>query len=268
MREKLLITLRKRWLPILLGIIGVASPVDIFKEHIRAKIMDWIVERFGGFGHWLLNYPVAFVTLAMGVAFIYLAWIVIAEAFSVPKKSERLTDLYNNPISVPPRITKRWGLAFAFTVLLMATGIIYAAFTFKNYACDPAHYADLSRSDLKRCASLEVKRLRKFANDSDGEFDRITMAQLSAGSNSKTPEERHRVFVIGTQLQMEATRRFGADYDDYFKADTIMLRTELLKRLREPSEVAQDLNYQFPTNSNGIKAVADNLEGLYKRLPD
>jgi hypothetical protein len=93
--------LRQYWKTVL-WIIGVPSILDIIKEWARGRMMDWLVVHLGPFGSWFAENPVAFFTLGLFSAGIFLAISVLRNEFNPP--ASVIVDVNRRPYVSPPRL--------------------------------------------------------------------------------------------------------------------------------------------------------------------
>jgi hypothetical protein len=67
---------------------------------------------------------------------------------------------------------------------------------------------------------------------------------------------------------LKATQNFLAQYEDKYKAEVLILREEMLRRLPElRPKTAPPILASHPTNALGLGEVASTLEVLAKLLP-
>src|SRR5258708_26438825 len=71
---------RNKWKRIFL-FLGVPGLADLLREFLRAKTMDWIYERLGPFGLWLLNYKLALFTTALVISLLVIVVAAIRESW-------------------------------------------------------------------------------------------------------------------------------------------------------------------------------------------
>lgn len=108
-------TLHKHWKR-LLGFIGISGALDLVKEYLRGKVMDWAISHLGGFGHWLFADTFAFLSIATSIA--VLAIVGTAVLGGKPNIT---------PTSQTPRLS---GNALGWKIPLTSCGVVLAALIF------------------------------------------------------------------------------------------------------------------------------------------
>jgi hypothetical protein len=101
--------------------------MDLLKEFIRSKIMDWVVLKFGPTGFWLVNNPFAFLTVAM-LGFVgWCSWVVVKDWITRPKLSPIL-DHNENRIEVP--VMKGKVVLFLFVTTFCVVAVAYGQYKY------------------------------------------------------------------------------------------------------------------------------------------
>src|SRR5271163_2684356 len=91
--------LRRRW-PWLLGLVGLTSVGDLFKEYLRGKAMDYAVSHLGRFGDVLIANPFALTSFGVVMAVIVLTVMVVSE--SVKGTPSPIYEHMHKPFIRPP----------------------------------------------------------------------------------------------------------------------------------------------------------------------
>ncbi len=134
---------------------------------------------------------------------------------------------------------------------------------------ETASIAQTANKALRQKALTLVGELRAFLQQSMEESQGISMAQMRAVADAKTEEEKNQVWHKYTDESLRRSFSMNAEYDRRFKAETILLRDEIVSRLpTKPQNTQTTFRYEHPTNPIGMEMVATDLELLAKRLPD
>lgn len=128
-------------------------------------------------------------------------------------------------------------------------------------------YSRLSNGELKQRALNLVGRIRDFLQDSDGELRGASLRQMESMRKARSEEERNAIWQRQTSELFSAYSKLTADYDRNFKIEAIVLRDEIFSRLPESARGRRPDVYEYPTNTLGMREVADDLERLAKLLP-
>lgn len=122
--RSLILAAKRHWKRIL-KFLGVAGLIDLLKEFVRAKIMDWAYQRLGGFGQWMLDYPIA--VLSLGIVAVLLALVVVAVKESRAKEFSHVLDITERPYEMA-RLSRTWSACFSIAVFAFAMATAYGTY--------------------------------------------------------------------------------------------------------------------------------------------
>jgi hypothetical protein len=128
------ILLARKYKRAILGCIGVATVGEIFREYLRAKLMDWAVEHFGNFGQWLLDFPFAVITITLACLFICLATVAIFEAVNV--KLSPIVDLHGGAFETT-KVPKEWAMGFSAAMVIFAVLLAFGTLRYYRLVSSP-----------------------------------------------------------------------------------------------------------------------------------
>jgi hypothetical protein len=84
----------------------------------------------------------------------------------------------------------------------------------------------------------------------------------------KTEQAKNQLRQSCNDESLKAMQNFLAQYEDKYKAEVLILREEMLRRLPELGQkAAPPILAAHPTNALGLGEVASTLEVLAKLLP-
>ncbi len=112
--SRVIFHLQKHWKGFL-ALIGVPSLLDLLKEHVRIKAVDWLLGKLGSIGVWILSYPPALISLGLAAAMLSLLYAAIRESRTSDEST--LVDDEGKPYLVR-RVSSSWTAGFATVVLL------------------------------------------------------------------------------------------------------------------------------------------------------
>jgi hypothetical protein len=92
--------------------------------------------------------------------------------------------------------------------------------------------------------------------------------ELPVGFGNLTEEERQRKWQEQTNAAIQRSFETRSDFESQFKVDSILLRDELLSRLRPDAKNERAYRmYESPINPLVMEEVVGDLERLAKSLP-
>ncbi|MEO8223846.1 MAG: hypothetical protein ABI661_03500 [Gammaproteobacteria bacterium] len=123
-------------------------------------------------------------------------------------------------------------------------------------------HGELQTEALKFVATLREWLAARRAQDSERQHQQwITMTRATDEEQKKTLWDAHTSDLIRTGTSL------NSEYDVKFKVKAIVLRDELLSRVKHPDPQARASHmYDHPTNPIGMGMVADELERLARLL--
>ncbi len=133
---------------------------------------------------------------------------------------------------------------------------------------DQTSYSRLSNAELRQRALAAVAQVRDFLASYDRESRLVMANQIEEMRNAKSEEERQSIWNRQSAALIRGSYTVTTEYDRKFKANTIVLRDELLSRLPQSAHAQRPgVSYEHPTNPIGMGMVTDDLERLAKLLP-
>ena len=128
-------------------------------------------------------------------------------------------------------------------------------------------FSQLTQRELQEQTLRFVEELRKWFSKSETETRRIADQQWNALRRAETEEQRHQLWEAHTGTHTNGFFTTMQEFEQKFKVDAILIRDELVTRLPAAARDTKiEHRYEFPTNSFGIKAIADDLERMAKLL--
>jgi hypothetical protein len=113
---------RKKVVP---GALVASVLIDLLKDFLTGRLVEWGIERLGWLGTFLLNNPFAFLTLTVLVIIVWFAFVLARDYFK-PARHSPILDVNENPI--PQEISRKFmliGISFCVVVgILVAYGSI------------------------------------------------------------------------------------------------------------------------------------------------
>jgi hypothetical protein len=181
----------------MLLVLGVGSLLDIVKEFLRAKMMDWLYERFGSFGQWLLNYPLNGLTISLVAALLFLMMLVVWE--SGTRKLSPILDTSARPYEMQG-ISNAWGVGFPLIVIIIVSSLSYGTFRYYKINAIPeisliGYQVYLFRPDTNPFANIYLQNI-----GGQGKFTVYTYAALALATTdpvevTKEIENANRILV-------------------------------------------------------------------------
>jgi hypothetical protein len=98
----------------LFAIIGVGGFLDLVREQIRGKILDRLLDKLGAIGAFVHGYPIAFFSIGLTVALLWLLVAAIRE--SLIKVDSNIVGQDGKPFQIP-RLSRAWTIGFTLFVL-------------------------------------------------------------------------------------------------------------------------------------------------------
>jgi hypothetical protein len=135
-----------------------------------------------------------------------------------------------------------------------------------------SRFSALRNKQLKAEALLMAAAMTQFYHRQQGQYISDMAADRTRVLEAST-EERERLQSQGVELITRRMLAALAVYDERFKVDAILLRDEMLSRIKEDkpgfskTEFMKSNCVEHPTNWTGIKDVATRLEQLASLLP-
>jgi hypothetical protein len=131
-----------------------------------------------------------------------------------------------------------------------------------------SEYARLTNSDLRTEVAKFLADLREWSMEhATRRSDRVEQ-QFSGVFESTDKGQRKRLFKDFLFNHVASATDMSDEYDAKFKVRAIVLRDELLTRVKHPETQSRFHRiYERPMNEIGILAVTDDLEHLVRQLP-
>jgi len=125
---------------------------------------------------------------------------------------------------------------------------------------------DQLRTKTRKFVSALQSQVTAWEKEVEGRLAGGPPPQLAAGAGREVNGAWGQVVRL---LQTESSARL-ATYQDRFKVDAVMLRTEISRRIERPPERFADVvtRVSSPVNLTAIAEVAGDLDALAKLLPD
>jgi hypothetical protein len=121
--------LSRQW-KTLLALFGVSSGLEILREYLRSKAMDWVLEKIGGVGSiglWVATYPFALLTIAVVGAIFWLIWITLRDPDE--RKDAVILDSSGNAYQ-PQRLSRTWRRWFAVAAVICILFVGYGGYVY------------------------------------------------------------------------------------------------------------------------------------------
>jgi hypothetical protein len=100
---------------------------DLLKHFVAGKIVDWTVNSLGAFGVWILDYPVAFLSMAVACVFLWLVGVAIRE--SIRTNASEILDHEGKPFQFRS-LSPKWTAGFSTVVILCLLFLGYGAYEY------------------------------------------------------------------------------------------------------------------------------------------
>lgn len=124
---RFIVRVKKRWKWLLGIVLGSETVSEIFRIWLHGRAMDWLLEKFGSLGVWLLTYKFAGLTFSLFLVLLWLGWIALREGFAV--RESAILDLNGNPHQVSG-VSKSWSFGFVLVVITMLFFVGYGAYDY------------------------------------------------------------------------------------------------------------------------------------------
>jgi hypothetical protein len=146
----------------------VGGLLDLAREFVRAKLMDWIYSELGNFGQWLREYPFAIFTVCVAGALLVLGIFIVIEAFRKQGEST-IIDQHERPFLATPVVTKRWAIGVAAGIAGTVGILGYGAYRFRTAASDFAMFSQIpvSLTTPKRNDVGEILLVSNFPQENN-----------------------------------------------------------------------------------------------------
>ena len=113
-----------------------------------------------------------------------------------------------------------------------------------------------------------ARTLRALAREMMAADEKLRSRCDRETEGSKPEQAKNQIRQSCNDESLKATQNFLAQYEDKYKAEVLILREEMLRRLPELREkTAPPILANHPTNALGLGEVASTLEVLAKLLP-
>jgi hypothetical protein len=167
--SRILFRVRQHW-KWLLGFIGVPGLLDLLKEHLRVKAMDWLFSKLGTVGTWVRNYPPALFSLGLAAALLWLASAAIRE--SLITSDSPILNHEGNPYQLK-RLSAGWTAIFVVVVLACLSFLAYG-----GYVWSTARTVHTAAPGTLACqvASVQLDSFYRFFQDPPVYFQRLDTA--------------------------------------------------------------------------------------------
>jgi hypothetical protein len=132
----------------------------------------------------------------------------------------------------------------------------------------PMGYRDLSNDDLSEKGVTMARALRALAREMMATDEKLRRRCDGENELAKTEQAKNQLRQSCNDESLKATQNFLGQYEDKYKAEVLILREEMLRRLPElRQKAAPPVLASHPTNALGLGEVASTLEVLAKLLP-
>ncbi|PTT02218.1 hypothetical protein DBR24_07335 [Pseudomonas sp. HMWF006] len=112
-----------------------------------------------------------------------------------------------------------------------------------------------------------VERLRSFVERYKHRDQALHASDWEPMAEAESEEEKKRLWQRYTNASMQLSIDRNAEYERHFKVDSLMLKDELLSRLKDyKSPENMRFDYEHPINDFGFNGVANDLEKMAKLL--
>lgn len=129
-------------------------------------------------------------------------------------------------------------------------------------------YRDLSNEDLSEKGVTMARALRALAREMMATDEKLRSRCDRENDLAKTEQAKNQLRQSCNDESLKATQNFLAQYEDRYRAEVLILREEMLRRLPElRQKAAPPILASHPTNALGLGEVASTLEVLAKLLP-
>lgn len=129
-------------------------------------------------------------------------------------------------------------------------------------------FSTMSNKELRDKALEVVSSIRDYLEKTKNEDMRFWSLQNQEMQSAKTESERQQVWSKYANKSRQNSLEQQSYYSRNFRADTILLRDEILTRLPKGSKDNEVYNfYEHPINQLIMTDVVNNLERIAKSLP-
>jgi hypothetical protein len=142
--QKSMAVLQRHWKKIL-GAIGVSAAGDILKEYGRGKAMDWVIDRLGLFGTWLIVDKFSLLSLCAVMSVLFAGGVFLYYEFA-----DHESLLVGTEHFIPPRFSFRFK---TMTIAVLLVMLFLCLFGWHKY------YAFMNNTDHARLEIVGIKRL-------------------------------------------------------------------------------------------------------------
>ena len=132
----------------------------------------------------------------------------------------------------------------------------------------PMGYRDLSNEDLSEKGVTMARALRALTREMMATDEKLRSRCDRENDLAKTEQAKNQLRQSCNDESLKATQNFLAQYEDRYRAEVLILREEMLRRLPElRQKAAPPVLASHPTNALGLGEVASTPEVLAKLLP-
>jgi len=129
-------------------------------------------------------------------------------------------------------------------------------------------YRDLSNDQLSEKGVTMARALRALAREMMATDEKLRSRCDRENESAKTEQAKNQLRQSCNDESLKATQNVLAQYEDKYRAEVLILREEMLRRLPElRQKAAPPVLASHPTNALGLGEVASTLEVLAKLLP-
>ncbi|OIR10465.1 hypothetical protein GALL_77770 [mine drainage metagenome] len=130
-----------------------------------------------------------------------------------------------------------------------------------------SEFAKLSHSELQTQALKFVGSLREWLAARHSQDSQRQHQQWLAMTRAADEGQKKDLWDSHTADLIQSSTALNSEYDAKFKVRAIVLRDEMLARVKHPNPKSHALHmYEHPTNPIGMGMVADDLELLARHL--